>query len=72
MVAEGHDLNPQAGAGADVMSRLAVASAPEGRARLARLVRDHGGTIAVESGIGSGTTFTLRIPRLEKRIRALN
>ena len=38
----------------------------------ARLVRDHGGTIAVESGIGSGTTFTLRIPRLEKRIRALN
>ena len=41
VVAEGHDLNPQAGAGADVMSRLAVASAPEGRARLARLVRDH-------------------------------
>ena len=40
-VAEGHDLNPQAGAGADIMSRLAVASAPEGRARLARLVRDH-------------------------------
>ena len=41
VVAEGHDLNPQAGAGADIMSRLAVASAPEGRARLARLVRDH-------------------------------
>ena len=41
VLAEGHDLNPQAGAGADIMSRLAVASAPEGRARLARLVRDH-------------------------------
>ena len=41
VVAEGHGLNPQAGAGADIMSRLAVASAPEGRARLARLVRDH-------------------------------
>ena len=41
VVAEGHDLNPQAGAGADIMSRLAVASMPEGRARLAQLVRDH-------------------------------
>ena len=41
VVAEGHDLNPQAGAGADIMSRLAVASMPEGRARLAQLVRGH-------------------------------
>ena len=39
-VAQGHFLNPQAGAGADVMSRLAVAREPEGRARLAGLVRD--------------------------------
>lgn len=38
--AEGHFLNPQAGAGADVMSRLAVARAPQGRARLAGLVRE--------------------------------
>ncbi len=39
-VAEGHFLNPQAGAGADVMSRLAVARAPQGRARLAGLARE--------------------------------
>lgn len=36
-----------------------------------RIVRDHGGTISVESNIGEGTTFTVRIPRLERRIRAL-
>ena len=34
-VAQGHFLNPQAGAGADVISRLAVAREPKGRARLA-------------------------------------
>lgn len=39
-VAEGRFLNPQAGAGADVMSRLAVARAPQGRALLAGLVRE--------------------------------
>ncbi|WP_298032650.1 ASKHA domain-containing protein [uncultured Desulfovibrio sp.] len=39
-VAQGSFLNPQAGAGADVMSRLAAARAPRGRARLARLARD--------------------------------
>ena len=38
-VAQGRFLNPQAGAGADVMSRLAVAREPEGRARLAGLAR---------------------------------
>lgn len=38
-VAEGRALNPQAGAGADVMSRLAVARAPEGRTLLAGLAR---------------------------------
>ncbi len=37
----------------------------------ARIVRDHGGTISVESRLGVGTTFTIRIPRLERRIRAL-
>lgn len=37
----------------------------------ARIVRDHGGTISAESAEGQGTTFTIRIPRIERRIRAL-
>ena len=37
----------------------------------ARIVRDHGGTIAAESKEGEGTTFTIRVPRIERRIRAL-
>lgn len=36
-----------------------------------RIVRAHGGTIAAESAVGEGTTFTIRLPRLEKRIRSL-
>ena len=36
-----------------------------------RIVRAHGGEIDVESKPGAGTTFTIRIPRLEKRIRRL-
>lgn len=37
----------------------------------ARIVRDHGGTIAAESETGEGTAFTVRLPRLERRIREL-
>lgn len=44
-VAQGHFLNPQAGAGADVMSRLAVAREPRGRKLLAGLVRERLGRI---------------------------
>ncbi len=36
-----------------------------------RIVRDHGGTIDAESIVGEGTTFTVRLPRIEKRIREL-
>ena len=36
-----------------------------------RVVRDHGGSVAVESAPGRGTTFTVRLPRLERRVRAL-
>ena len=36
-----------------------------------RIVRDHGGTIAAESEVGAGTVFTVKLPRLERRIREL-
>ncbi len=36
-----------------------------------RIVHDHGGTIGAESKIGEGTVFTVKLPRLERRIREL-
>lgn len=36
-----------------------------------RIVAAHGGEIAVASEAGKGTTFTVRLPRLEKRVREL-
>lgn len=36
-----------------------------------RIVHDHGGRIDVESTTGVGTLFTVRIPRIERRIRQL-
>lgn len=37
----------------------------------ARIVSDHGGTISAESKPGEGTVFTVKLPRLERRIREL-
>ncbi|MDR2695008.1 MAG: ASKHA domain-containing protein [Deltaproteobacteria bacterium] len=39
LAAEGRELNPQMGAGSEIMSRLAAAGTPQGRARLAGLAR---------------------------------
>lgn len=36
-----------------------------------RIVRAHGGEIDVESKAGAGTAFTVRVPRLERRVRRL-
>jgi len=36
-----------------------------------RIVQEHGGTISCASHQGEGTCFTLRLPRAERRVRAL-
>ena len=36
-----------------------------------RIIRAHGGSIGVESKAGEGTKFTIKVPRIEKRVRVL-
>jgi signal transduction histidine kinase len=36
-----------------------------------RIIREHGGTLAIESNVGKGTTVRLNLPLHEKRTRLL-
>src|SRR5947199_3273098 len=36
-----------------------------------RIVREHGGEMAIESNEGKGLTLTIRLPYLDKRVRML-
>jgi signal transduction histidine kinase len=36
-----------------------------------RIMRDHGGQIAIESQEGRGTSVTLQFPRKDRRVRML-
>ena len=36
-----------------------------------RIVREHGGELAIESNEGKGLTLTIRLPYLDKRVRML-
>ncbi|MGZ5537448.1 MAG: hypothetical protein ACXWG0_02870 [Chthoniobacterales bacterium] len=36
-----------------------------------RIVREHGGELALQSDAGKGLTLTIRLPYLDKRIRML-
>lgn len=40
-----------------------------GLAIVAKAVEDHGGTVAVESEVGRGTTFTVTLPAAQKEVR---
>ena len=59
LLGEGHCLNPQAGAGSDVVSRLALARSEAGRHLLARAIRDMLGAICRDA-----TAQGLRISRM--------
>ncbi len=59
LLAEGHFLNPQAGAGADVMSRLATARQPGMAEKLAALARE-----AVQRGLAATRTVGGRVEAL--------
>ena len=65
LAAEGWDINPQMGAGSEIMSRLAVAATPQGKTRLTELARaaldDILGnlpSVAVECCIAANPTMT--------------
>ncbi len=48
-------------------ARAGAAGAGLGLAIVAALVQAHQGTIAVDSVVGEGTTFEVRLPRWEER-----